>query len=285
MSSDAFINWKIKKTPMKTIYSTILLLLLIINCATATPPPDPMPAHETINIDSKILGEIRVINVWTPSTYQNSNETLPVLYMPDGGEKEDFAHIANTLAELIAAKKIPPTILVGIENTQRRRDLTGPTEVATDKEIAPIVGGSANFRNFIQKELIPEINQKYRTTSEKGIIGESLAGLFVTETFLVEPDLFDYYIAFDPSIWWNDHELEKTAKDHLAKFPTTEKRFWFAGSGTDFILTSTRNLADTISEGGLRNLKWFYADEPKEKHNTIFRATKENAMIWTMNKN
>ena len=285
MSSDAFINWKIKKTPMKTIYSTILLLLLIINCATATPPPDPMPAHETINIDSKILGEIRVINVWTPSTYQNSNEPLPVLYMPDGGEKEDFPHIANTLAELIAAKKTPPTILVGIENTQRRRDLTGPTEVATDKEIAPVVGGSANFRNFIQKELIPEINQKYRTTSEKGIIGESLAGLFVTETFLVEPDLFDYYIAFDPSIWWNDHELEKTAKADLAKFPTTEKRFWFAGSGTDSILTSTRNLADTISEGGLRNLKWFYADEPKEKHNTIFRATKENAMIWTMNKN
>ncbi len=270
---------------MKTIYSSLLLLLIMINCATATPPPDPMPAHETINIDSKILGEIRVINVWTPLVYQNSNEPLPVLYMPDGGEKEDFPHIANTLAELIAAKKIPPTILVGVENTQRRRDLTGPTEVATDKEIAPIVGGSSNFRNFIKTELIPEINQKYRTTSEKGIIGESLAGLFVTETFLVETDLFDYYIAFDPSIWWNDHELEKTAKAHLAKFPTTEKRFWFAGSGTDSILTSTRNLADTISEGGLRNLKWFYADEPKEKHNTIFRATKENAMIWTMNKN
>ena len=112
---------------MKTIYSTILFLLIMINCATATPPLDSMPAHETINIDSKILGEIRVINVWTPSTYQNSNEPLPVLYMPDGGEKEDFPHIANTLAELIAAKKIPPTILVGIENTQRRRDLTGPT--------------------------------------------------------------------------------------------------------------------------------------------------------------
>ena len=62
----------------------------MINCATATPPPDPMPAHETINIDSKILGEIRVINVWKPSTYQNSNKPLPVLYMPDGGEKEDF---------------------------------------------------------------------------------------------------------------------------------------------------------------------------------------------------
>ena len=269
---------------MKTIYSSLLLLLILINCATATPPPDPIPVHETIKIESKILGETRVINIWTPSIYQNNNEPLPVLYMPDGGEKEDFPHIANTLAELIAAKKIPPTILVGIENTQRRRDLTGPTEVASDKEIAPIVGGSENFRNFIKTELIPEINQKYRTTAEKGIIGESLAGLFVTETFFMEPNLFDYYIAFDPSLWWNNHELEKTAKDHLAKFPPTEKRFWFAGSGTDSILTFTRNLADTINKANLGNLKWYYADEPKQNHSTIFRATKAKAMIWIMNK-
>ena len=175
---------------MKTIYSSILLLLILINCATAAPPPDPIPVHETINIESTILGETRVINIWTPPNYKNNNDPLPVLYMPDGGEKEDFPHIANTLAELIAAKKIPPTILVGIENTQRRKDLTGPTEVASDKEIAPIVGGSENFRYFIKTELIPEINQQYRTTAEKGIIGESLAGLFVTETFLTEPNLF-----------------------------------------------------------------------------------------------
>ena len=270
---------------MKTIYSSLLLLLILINCATVTPPPDPIPVHETIKIESKNLGETRVINIWTPPNYKNNNDPLPVLYMPDGGEKEDFPHIANTLAELIAAKKIPPTILVGIENTQRRRDLTGPTEVAADKEIAPIVGGSENFRNFIKTELIPEINQQYRTTAEKGIIGESLAGLFVTETFLTEPNLFDYYIAFDPSIWWNNHELEKSAKEHLAKFPTTEKRFWFAGSDAPDIYMHTRNLATVFKTANLPNLKWMYSEEPKEKHNTIFRATKEKAMIWTMNKN
>lgn len=132
---------------MKTIYFYFLLLLVSISCATATPPPDPLPVHEAIQIESTILGETRVINIWTPPIYQKNSESFPVLYMPDGGIKEDFPHIANTLAELIAAKKIPPTILVGIENTQRRRDLTGPTEVASDKEIAPIVGGSENFRN------------------------------------------------------------------------------------------------------------------------------------------
>ena len=269
---------------MINVYSYLTLAILLISCNAATPPPDPIPTHQSLNIESKILGETRVINIWTPPNYESDKEALPVLYMPDGGLKEDFPHIANTLAELIKAKKIPPTILVGIENTQRRRDLTGPTEVSEDKEIAPIVGGSANFRKFITKELIPEISQKYRTTSEKGIIGESLAGLFVTETFFIEPDLFDYYIAFDPSLWWNNHELEKTAKDHLTKFPPTEKRFWFAGSGTDSIVTFTRNLADTINKANLGNLKWYYADEPKQNHSTIFRATKAKAMIWIMNK-
>lgn len=270
---------------MKNVYSYFLFFLLLINCAATTPPADPIPPHETININSEILSETRIINIWTPATYLSNNEPLPVLYMPDGGEKEDFPHIANTLAELIAARKIPPTILVGIENTQRRRDLTGPTDVAEDKKIAPVVGGSANFRNFIKSELMPEINQKYRTTLEKGILGESLAGLFVTETFLLEPDLFDYYIAFDPSLWWNNHELERTAKNHLAQFPSTEKRFWFAGSDTPDIYTHTRNLATILKEMKLSKIKWSYADEPKEKHQTIFRATKEKAIIWTMNNN
>ena len=269
---------------MKTIYLYVILGLFLINCGSATPASDPFPTHETLTIESKILGETRIINIWTPPEYAENTDSLPVLYMPDGGLKEDFPHIANTLADLISAKKIPATILVGIENTQRRRDLTGPTEVAKDKEIATIVGGSDNFRNFIKKELIPEINQKYRTTAEKGIIGESLAGLFVTETLLAEPDLFDYYIAFDPSLWWNDHYLEKNAKNYFAQFPTAEKRFWFAGSGTETISDHTRNLADTINKANRPNLKWFYADEPTQKHNTIYRATKEKAMIWTMNK-
>ena len=106
------------------------------------------------------------------------------MYIADGGIiDEDFPHIANTIAELMKTKKIPPIILVGIANTQRRRDLTGPTEVAKDKEIAPIVGGSEKFRAFIKEELFPEINKRYRTTNEKSIIGESLSGLFVVETF------------------------------------------------------------------------------------------------------
>ena len=71
------------------------------------------------------------------------------------------------------------------------------------------MGGSQAYRTFIRTELMPEVARRYRTTSESAIVGESLAGLFVVETLALEPDLFDTYIAIDPSLWWNDGMLQK----------------------------------------------------------------------------
>ncbi len=270
---------------MKFIYYNLLFILVTLtSCSNASQPNDPIPEHETFKILSKQVGEERVINVWTPADYKIHSDSLPVMYMADGGIKEDFPHIANTLAKLIKGKKIKPLILVGIENTQRRRDLTGFTEVAKDKEIAPVVGGSEKFRAFINDELFPEINKRYRTTTEKSIIGESASGLFVMETFFLTPEMFDNYIAFDPSLWWNNHYLVRTAKEHLAQFPTSEKRLWFASSDAKDIFPHTKELANTFKTENSANIKWNYSDEPKEKHNTIFRATKEKAIIWTLNK-
>ena len=267
-------------------FGLVLLLLVIVSSWTnAKQPKDKVPSHDEFTIESKQVGETRNINVWTPPEYKTSTDSLPVMYMADGGiVDEDFPHIANTLSALIIAKKIPPMILVGIANTQRRRDLTGPTEIAKDKEIAPIVGGSEKFRAFIKEELFPEINKRYRTTKEKSIIGESASGLFVVETFFLAPEMFDNYIAFDPSLWWNNHYLVRTAKEHLTLFPKTQKRIWFAGSSAEDISQYTKSLAEILKTENLPNINWIYSPEPKEKHNTIFRATKEKAIIWTFNK-
>ena len=270
---------------MKFIYSTIFTSFLLISCVNSSQKKDPIPTHDEFTIESKQVGETRNINVWTPSEYKINMDSLPVMYMADGGIiDEDFPHIANTLAELIKLKNIPPMILVGIANTQRRRDLSGPTEIEKDKEIAPIVGGSAKFRAFIKEELFPEINKRYRTTTEKSIIGESLSGLFVVETFFIAPDMFDNYIAFDPSIWWNNHYLVRNAKKYLANFPKTEKKIWFAGSSANDISKYTNELAEIFKTENLSNLKWKYSHEPNEKHNTIFRATKEKAIKWIFGK-
>lgn len=264
-------------------YFTLLTLILLASCKHAPPVVDPVPRHDTFTIAYAQVGETRTINVWMPEAYRSGTAgALPVLYMLDGGVQEDFPHIANTLADLVTANKIRPVMLVGIENTQRRRDLTGPTNVAKDKEIAPVVGGSAQFRSFVQNELFAEVNKRYRTTSEKGIIGESLAGLFVTETLLLAPDMFDFYIAFDPSLWWNDQYLVKTAREYLIKLPSKPKKFWFASSGAEDIYKATGPLSETLKAGNMSNLTWEYVAAPNEQHSTIFRATKERALIWAL---
>ena len=270
---------------MKFIYYNLLfILVLLTSCSKTTQPNDPIPEHETFKIRSKQVAEERTINVWIPAEYKSNADSLPVMYMADGGTKEDFPHIANTLAKLIKENKIKPLILVGIENTERRRDLTGFTEVAKDKEIAPVVGGSEKFRAFIKDELFPEIDKRYRTTTEKSIIGESASGLFVMETFFLTPDIFDNYIAFDPSLWWNNHYLVNSAKEHLTKFPSSNKRLWFACSNAEDIAPFTKELATTLKTENRPNLQWKFSDEPKETHATIFRSTKEKAIIWTLNK-
>ncbi|WP_048331069.1 alpha/beta hydrolase [Bizionia psychrotolerans] len=267
---------------MNKLVYLIALLLVSVSCKNTPQYNDPIPEHDNFTLNSNFVNEDRVINVWVPPTYKTSEQSFPVLYMPDGGIKEDFPHIANTLAKLIAEKQILPIILVGIENTERGRDLTGFSEVEADAEYCPLTDGAKNFRAFITDELVPDINNKYRTTHKKGIIGESLAGLFVMETFMLQPEAFDFFIAMDPSLWWNDFNLVKEATNHMSQFPDGPKKLWFAGSGVEDISKHTNNLAKILETNAPKNVTWTYSDEPNEQHNTIFRATKEKALVWSL---
>lgn len=265
----------------KLHFTLIGIVLFVVTAKAQT--QDPVPVHDSLKLASKILGETRTINIWTPPAYYQNVDSFMVLYMPDGGVGEDFLHIANTLAALIEKKTIPPMILVGIENTVRRRDMTGPTTSEEDKKLLPVHGGSANFRAFIKDELFAAINKRYRTKNNRAIIGESLAGLFVVETLLQQPAMFQYYIAFDPSLWWNNHQLASDAETYLQNLPAQSTRFWFAGSDAKDIYKNTRLLEKQLKANQVPQLQWHYADKPKQQHSTIFRAAKEEALEWIFN--
>jgi hypothetical protein len=235
-------------------------------------PSDPIPPHVSFTMASKTLGEDRVINVYTPPGYDSAGAAYPVVYMPDGGLGEDFPHIANAIDSLIALDVIEPVILVGIENTERRRDLTGPTTVASDSTIAPRVGGSAAFRGFIRDELMPDIRARYRTAGETTIVGESLAGLFIVETFLLEPGLFTNYIALSPSLWWNDSDLVRTAGARLGSLSGLERTLYLTSADEAEIAAGTASLADTLASRALSGLTLYHEPRPDLEHGTIFRG-------------
>jgi uncharacterized protein len=231
----------------------------------------PLVIGETFTLYSRILGEKRRINVYLPPDYfKSGNPRLPVLYMPDGGMAEDFLHVAGLVQVSVGNGTMRPFLLVGIENTQRRRDMTGPTENEEDKKIAPRVGGSEAFRKFIRDELMPQVKRRYRTTDETAIVGESLAGLFVMETFFLRPDMFDTYIALDPSLWWNNQKLVKTAQESLRALSGLKKTLYFASSDEQGIAEITQRLAETLGKYAPSGLHWHYEKMPYEKHSTIY---------------
>jgi predicted alpha/beta superfamily hydrolase len=195
---------------------------------------------------------------------------LPVLYMPDGGMAEDFVHIAGLVQVSVGNQTIRPFLLVGIENTERRRDMTGPTQNAGDRKIASRVGGAAAFRKFLREELMPQIKQHYRTTFETAIVGESLAGLFVVETLLREPDLFDTYIAIDPSLWWNDQELVAEAGKRLRSRPDLKTQLFLGSSGEERIPGVFQRFADMLQKNAPPGLRWHAVMLPEEKHATVY---------------
>jgi hypothetical protein len=239
--------------------------------------PSPLAIGETFTIDSQVLRERRRINVYLPPPYSESPGTrFPVLYMPDGGIGEDFLHIAGLVQVSVGNGTMRPFVLVGIENTQRRRDLTGPTRNADDRKIAPQVGGSAAFRRFIRDELMPAVESRYRTTAETAIMGESLAGLFVVETLFLEPHLFDTYIAFDPSLWWNDRHLLREA-DEAALDGNGSKTIFLASSSQEDLAQLTAQLAGLLQKSA-PSLKVQYEPMPGESHATIYHPAALNAL-------
>ncbi|QKY09306.1 alpha/beta hydrolase [Janthinobacterium lividum] len=255
-----------------------LLLSSPFHLATAAPAATatssaatPLVIGESFSIDSQALKEKRHINVYMARAWDTPPDApLPVLYMPDGGVAEDFLHVAGLLQVSVANGTMRPFMLVGMQNTQRRRDLTGPTENAEDRKIALVVGGAAAYRAFIRDELMPEIKRRYRTTGETAIVGESLGGLFVVETYLLEPQLFDHYLAFDPSLWWNHGALPRQAAALLAKGAPGKHSLYMASSSEAGIAIEVQRLADVLQKQAPPGLQWHLEKMPEETHGTIY---------------
>lgn len=259
----------------------LIVLSLLLSAVSAAPlmaaeptaqtaAASPLVIGETFTLQSKALGETRRINVYRPQPWGLDPKTpLPVLYMPDGGIGEDFLHVAGLVQVLTGNGSMRPFLLVGIENTERRRDMTGPSRDPEDQKIAPRIGGSAAYRDFLRDELMPQIRQRYATTDERALIGESLAGLFVIETLLQEPAMFNSYIALDPSLWWNHGALLSGAGKQVPSVARSGARLFLASSGQPELAASSARLAAVLQQASPATLVK-YQTLPEETHATIY---------------
>lgn len=275
----------------------VIGLSLLLNTSAALGNPQKFPAADTSKpfiigstetIHSKILGEDRILNVYLPDGYnQPDSARYPVIFLLDGSADEDFIHIVG-LAQFCSfqwVNQLPKSIVVGIANVDRRRDFTFPSSIQSDKSANPTSGHSKEFIRFLESELLPHIENKYRITSSRTLIGESLGGLLATEILLRNSGLFNKYIIVSPSLWWdNGSILSLKSEIYTASFNRQTDIYIGVGkegitpAPTPRVMEVDANLlADKLAAGKNKFLTVKFDYLPEENHGTIMHQAVLNA--------
>ena len=276
---------------------TLFLLFLLPLSATSqhrpeqTPPSvTPFVLGEIRTLRSDILREARTLNIYLPADYNADDTThYPVVFLLDGSADEDFIHIAG-LYQYCAfpwVARAPASIVVGIANTDRKRDFTYPTAIAADKRAFPNTGGSAAFIRFLEEELQPHMAAAYRTTTQRTLIGQSLGGLLATEILLKKPQLFTHYLIVSPSLWWDDGSLLKTSADAYRKaagstrvFLAVGKEGLGLGSKPHVMEVDAHLLEARLKEAGGTSARVHLEYLPAENHATILHTAAMMGLQW-----
>jgi predicted alpha/beta superfamily hydrolase len=157
------------------------------------------------HVSSEIVGRSYHVFVSVPAGYDEAGDTaFPTVYILDGGAL--FPLFAAYYRYLNFGEEVPDLILVGISygsdtvegGNYRSTDYSAPSE---EREYW---GGAAKFQSFLNDELLPLIEVRYRSRADRRIVfGQSMGGQFVLYTALTRPELFWGHIASNPALHRN----------------------------------------------------------------------------------
>ncbi|HEX4542087.1 MAG TPA: alpha/beta hydrolase-fold protein [Candidatus Acidoferrum sp.] len=237
------------------------------------------PALQRLVVHSNVLNEDRTIWVRMPRSYDRDKVSYPVLYLMDG--PGHINEIGSTIDFLGENNRVPPMIVVGIANTDRVRDLT-PTHWDMKRpdgtvNANPTSGGGEHFLDFIQKELMPQIEKRYRTSCYRVFAGHSLGGLMVIHTLITRPDLFQAYIAVSPSLQWDNQHTLHQAQQFFAEHAELKKALFFSlgneGNTPNPMGDGFEQLQKTLATKAPKGFHWDSSRYPDETHSsTVLRA-------------
>jgi predicted alpha/beta superfamily hydrolase len=99
--------------------------------------------------------------------------------------------------------------------------------IAKDSSIFKTSGGAEKFLQFIRDEVFPFVEKDHRKTPYRILIGHSLGGFLTMHTFLQHPNMFNAYLASDPSLWVNNNEYMKVVETTIAGVRRTQQAIVF----------------------------------------------------------
>lgn len=236
----------------------VIPFLLLLDPATA----QNLPGRRD-SLHSGILKEERIIQVLLPESYKpGSAEKYDVLYLVDGDSNLKSISAIQQFAQ--AESQSPPMIIVAVFNTHRDRDLL-PTQAGQG---AP--GGAANFLSFFKNELIPHVDKTYPTNGNNLLFGHSFGGVFAMYALLAEPQLFNAYLAIDPSFWWDGGFMNKLAASRLnGALQPGKSLFIAAREGDGFKRMGIADMDSILKDKAPKDLNWKVVAYPDETHGSV----------------
>lgn len=201
--------------------SLFLIVLFLVHPQTMDAQNDgsnqaySMPNTEVRYLNSESNGVEYKLYVSLPEEYHNSEQNHPVLYLLDADYS--FAIAKNIVDHLAQRNHLQDVIVIGIayagENQYRLNRTRDYTPTNSDEPVSfqqiqrEYSGGGPEFSDFIERELIPYIEENYSVSKRRTLTGHSYGGLFTAWTLLTKPILFDGYIIISPSLWYDDKLL------------------------------------------------------------------------------
>lgn len=147
---------------------------------------------EKHKIKSAIQKIERPFSVYTSANYKADGPPNALLIMFDGEDLEDDTYRVSTMNNLIAASKIPSTVVVFVDNLPRRR-------------LVDLVA-NPDFADFLAKELVPWVREHYNITKDPKqtvVTGNSAGGLAAPYVALRHPEIFGNVLSASGAFWWS----------------------------------------------------------------------------------
>ncbi len=257
----------------------------------------------TDSINSGVLNESREIYIQLPVIYNpGKNQKYPVVYILDG---EMFLPTVSDVQNYYSGGFTPEMVLIGIANNKNRiRDLT--TSTITTRYGMPFNeenGEAENFHQFIEKELIPYIEENYAVSNFRTLIGHSYGGLFTIYSLLKHPHLFANYLAIDPSLDWDGQKLLNESQKILSSQKYEGKSLFMSLSGqlhmqdskitidnvmqdtTDYTLFSRSNItfSNIVRQHTKNGLFFDWKFYPNDLHGTVPYPSIRDGLIALFN--
>ena len=244
-------------------------------------------------ISSKIMKRDYQLYISFPASYSLKDTiSYPVLYVLDG--KPMFSIIDGTRVNLDFENKIEDVIIIGIgsglDEQSWQVNRTFEYTPSQDSNVKLQSGGAELFLECIKTEIIPFVDNHYKTNSDNGILGHSLGGLFVSYCFLNATDSFSRYGISSPSLMWKDNEILNQAELLFAKniswdIPFTKMFISVGGEEEQEMVSGMIKFSTLLIDRNYKNLELSRNTFDNETHLSVISSMISRTLSFLYKKN